>query len=305
MEVARQEKLAGKRGEAAELLRRAATTAMSLANSNGGDPDCGLSVLTQIANAQESMGESKEAVKTLQLAEGRVAEADQGCRFGAVRYLQEENEGRPEALRNEIAGFRESLTPSASSTANEEQSEEVTSRDEDNANNSESEMQSIQLPQAGQNQQLTVTREQAQAALDTLRGVRPLYLRARAAMNTSQLMMAAGKNDEAQEAIRIGLEVADTVQDQNLRGMLLASKAHARAAAKDWEGARAAVEEIANRPQRIAALVDIAFSAVEEGHTQLALSWATAEASPLSEASVIVSIAEALLHQPRRTYFIR
>jgi hypothetical protein len=116
-------------------------------------------------------------------------------------------------------------------------------------------------------------------------------------------MLAKGKTGEAEEAIHIGLEVADTVQDENLRGMLLASRAHARAAAKDWEGARAAVEEIANAPQRTAALVDIAFCAAEEGHAQLALSWATAEASPLSEASVLVSVAKALLHQPQRTFF--
>jgi len=110
---------------------------------------------------------------------------------------------------------------------------------------------------------------------------------------------------QAEEAIHIGLEVADTVQDENLRGMLVASRAHARAATKDWEGARTAVEEIANGPQRTAALVDIAFGATEEGHAQLALSWATAEASPFSEASVLVSIAEALLHQPQQTFFIR
>jgi hypothetical protein len=52
--------------------------------------------------------------------------------------------------------------------------------------------------------------------------------------------------------------------------------------------------------------VDIAFSAAEEGRAQLALSWATAEVSPLSEARVLVSIAEALLHQPQQqTFFLR
>jgi len=117
--------------------------------------------------------------------------------------------------------------------------------------------------------------------------------------------LASGKTGEAEEAIHIGMEVADTVQDENLRGMLLASKAHTRAAAKDWEGARASVEEISNAQQRTAALVDIAFCAVEEGHAQLALSWATAEVSPVSEARVLVSIAEALLHQPQQTFFIR
>jgi len=142
--------------------------------------------------------------------------------------------------------------------------------------------------QFAQNQHPTLTREQARAAIDSLRSVKPLYQRAQAAMGTSQLTVANGKTGEAEEAIHIGLEVADTVQDENLRGMLLASKAHARAAAKDWEGARTAVEEITNGPLRTAAL-----------------SWATAEASPFSEASVLVSIAEALLHQPHQTFFIR
>jgi hypothetical protein len=161
------------------------------------------------------------------------------------------------------------------------------------------------LQQLAQNPQPTLTREQARAALDSLRTVKPLYQRAQAAMGTSQLMVAHGKIGEAEEAIHIGLDVADTVQDENLRGMLLASKAHTRAAAKDWEGARAAVEEIVNASQRTAALVDIAFCAAEEGYAQLAISWATAETSPLSEASILVSVAEALLHQPQQIFFVR
>jgi len=120
------------------------------------------------------------------------------------------------------------------------------------------------------------------------------------------MVLASGKTGEAEEAIHIGMEVADTVQDENLRDILLASQAHTRAATKDWEGARASVQEIASAPQRTAALVDIAFSAAEEGRAQLALSWATAEVSPLSEARVLVSIAEALLHQPQQqTFFLR
>lgn len=305
LEVAQQEKLAGKSREAAQLLRRATTAAANLTNSNGGDPDCGLSVLAQIADAEENMGESNAAMKTLQLAQGRVAEADPGCRLGAARYVQGNDDERPEGLRSAMAGFRESLVPSTGSAGNEEQSEEDPSSGEENAANPIPDVAFVQLQQAAQNQQPKLTREQAQEALDSLRRVKPLYLRARAAMNTSQLMLAAGKNDEAQEAIGIGLEVADTVQDQSLRGMLLVSKAHARAVAKDWDGARAAVEEIPTGPQRTAALAEIAFSAVEGEHAQLALSWASAETSPLSEASVLVSVAEALLHQPQRTYFIR
>jgi aromatic ring-opening dioxygenase LigB subunit len=121
-------------------------------------------------------------------------------------------------------------------------------------------------------------------------------------------MIAKGKAGEAEEAIVIGLEGANTVQDENLRGTLLASKAQARAAAKDWEGARAVVEEITSAQQRTAALVDIAFCATENGRAQLALSWGTTEASPLSEARVLVSVAEALLHQPhqiQQMFFVR
>ena len=301
VEVAKEQKHAGKRGEAMQLLRRAASAAASLTNTNEGAPGCGLSVLAQIANEQESMGESTEAVKTLRLAEGRLPEADPGCRFGTTRYLQNTDKGRPEALQNEIAEFRERLVPSAGFAGNQEQNEEDSSSFEGSAADSMLATPSIQWQQFAQNPQPTITREQARAALDSLRGVKPLYQRAQAAMGTSQLMLANGKTGEAEEAIHIGLEVADTVQDEHLRGVLLASKAHARAAAKDWEGARAAVEEIANAQQRTAALVDIAFCAAEEGHAQLALSWATAEASPLSEASDLVSIAEALLHQPQQT----
>ena len=305
VEVAKEQKHAGKRGEATQLLRRAAAAVASLMNPNDGTSECGLSVLAQIANEQESIGESTDAVRTLRLAEGRVPEADPGCRFGTTRYLQNEDEGRPEALRNEIAEFRERLVPSAGLAGNEEQNEEDSSSAEGNAADPMSETPPIQWPRLAQNQQPTLTPEQVRVVIDWLRSVKPLYRRAQAAMGTSQLMLASGKTGEAEEAIHIGLEVADTVQDENLRGMLLASKAHARAAAKDWEGARAAVEEIANAPQRTAALVDIAFCAAEEGRAQLALSWATAEASPLSEASVLVSVAEALLHQPQQTFFIR
>jgi hypothetical protein len=305
VEVAKEQKHVGKRGDATQLLRRAAAAAASLMDSNEGTPDCGLSVLAQIANEQESLGESTEAVKTLRLAEGRVPQADLGCRFETTRYLQNEDDGRPGALQNEIAEFRERLAPSTGLAGSEVQDEEDSSSAEETGADSKLQNPPIPQQQLAQDQQPTLTREQARAAIDSLRSVKPLYQRAQAAMGTSQLMVANGKTGEAEEAIHIGLEVADTVQDENLRGMLLASKAHARAAAKDWEGARTAVEEISNGPQRTAALVDIAFSAAEEGHAQLALSWATAEASPFSEASVLVSIAEALLHQPRRTFFIR
>jgi hypothetical protein len=305
VEVAKEHKHAGKRGEATQLLRRAAAAATNLMNSNDGSPVCGLSVLAQIANEQENIGESADAVKTLRLAEGRVPEADPDCRFGTTPYLQNGNDGRPEALQNEIAELRGGLFPSAGLERNEEQNEEDSSSAEGSAADSTLATAPIQLQQLAQNQQPTFTREQARAALDSLRTVKPLYQRAQAAMGTSQLMVAHGKTGEAEEAIHIGLEVADTVQDENLRGMLLASKAHARAAAKDWEGARAAVEEIVNASQRTAALVDIAFCATEEGHAQLALSWATAEASPLSEARILVSVAEALLHQPQQPFFVR
>jgi hypothetical protein len=305
VEVAREQNHVGKRGEATQLLRRAAVAAASLINSSEGTPDCALGVLAQIAKEQESIGESAEAVKTLRLAEASVPEADQGCRFETTRYLQDEAEGRPRVLQNEIAEFRQRLVPSTGLAGNEEQNEEDSSSAEGSAADSKLETASIQLQQLVENQQPTLTREQARAALDSLRTVKPLYQRAQAAMGTSQLMLANGKTGEAEEAIHIGLEVADMVQDERLRGMLLASKAHARAAAKDWEGARAAVEEIVNASQRTAALVDIAFCAAEDGHAQLALSWATAEASPLSESRILVSVAEALLHQPQQIFFTR
>ena len=300
VEVAKEEKQAGKRSEARQLLQRAAAAAAGLMNSNEGTPECGLSVLAQIANAQESLGESADAVKTLRLAEGRVPEADPGCRFGTNRILTDE--GQSEALQKEVAEFRERLIPSAESGENEEQNEEESSSAEEGPADAPAGNTSVRLRQVAQTDQSTLTSEEARAALDSLRGVKPLYQRIQAAMGMSQMMMAKGKAGEADEALHIGLQAADTVQDENLRGMLLASKAQARAAAKDWEGARAAVEEIANAPQRTAALVDIAYSAAEDGHAQLALSWATAEASPLSEASVLVSVAEALLHQPQQTY---
>jgi hypothetical protein len=305
VEVAREQKHAGKSGEATQLLRRAAGAAANLMISNEEASECGLSLLAQVASEQESIGESTDAVKTLRLAEGRLPEADPGCRFGMTRYLQTENEGRPEALQNQIAELRERLFPSAGSEGNEEQNEEDSSSAEGSTVDSKLETQLIQSPQLAQDQQPTLTQEQARAVIDSLRSVKPLYRRAQAAMGTSQLLLASGKTGEAEEAINIGLEAADTVQDENLRGMLLASKAHGRAASKDWEGARATVEEIMNASQRTAALVDIAFCAAEEGHAQLALSWATAEASPLSEASILVSVAEALLHQPRQTFFVR
>ena len=299
VEVAKKQKEAGKSDEAMQLLRRAVAAAASVRSSYEGAPECGLSVLAQVANEQETLGESKEAVKTLQLAEGRLPEADSGCRFGTTRYLQDEGEGRPEALQNEIAEFREKLVPSVELAGDEEQNEDDSSNGQESAAESVPETLPVQLQQLAQNQQSGLTREQARASLDSLRRIKPLYQRAQAAMFASQLMSANGKSDEAEEAIHIGLEAADMVQDENLRGMLLASQAQIRAAAKDWERARAAVEEIANAQQRTAALVDIAFGAVQDGHEQLALSWATAEASPLSEASVLVSIAEALLHQPQ------
>jgi hypothetical protein len=120
------------------------------------------------------------------------------------------------------------------------------------------------------------------------------------------MMLTNGKAGEAEEALHVGLEAADTLEDENLRGRLLASKAHARAVAKDWEAARATVEEIVIPPQRTARLADIAYCAAQEGQAPAALSWASAKASPISPATVLLSIAEALLHQPQlQTYFFR
>ena len=304
--VAKEQKQAGKRGEATQLLQRATAAAANLTNSNEEATECGLSVLARIANAQESMGELTEAVRTLRLAGVRVQEADPGCRFGTIRYLQDEGTGRPEALQNQIAEFRR-LLPSAGEAGNEEEeeNEEDSSSAEAGAADSMWDPPLIRLQQLAQNQQPTLRREEALAVLDSLRRVKPLYRRAHAAMEASHLMLGNGKADEGEEAIHIGLEAADTIQDENLRGMLLALKAQARAAAKDWKGAHATVEEIGNAQQRTAALVDIAFCAAEDGQAQLALSWANAEASPLSAASVLVSIAEALLHQPQEHFFIR
>src|SRR5205807_728999 len=92
---------------AAQLRSREFAAAASLINSNDGTPDCALGELAQIAKEQESIGESADAVKTLRLAEAGVREADQGCRFETTRYLQDEDEGRPGVLQNEIAEFRE------------------------------------------------------------------------------------------------------------------------------------------------------------------------------------------------------
>src|SRR5437588_740456 len=169
--------------------------------------------LAQIAKEQESIGESADAVKTLRLAEAGVREADQGCRFETTRYLQDEDEGRPGVLQNEIAEFRERLVPSIGLAGNEEQNEEDSSNTEGSVPDSTSATPLMQLQQLGQNQQPTLTREQALAALDLLRRVKPLYQRAQAAMGTTQLMLASGKTGEAEEAIHIAMEVADTVQD--------------------------------------------------------------------------------------------
>lgn len=306
VEVATEQGKAGKRGEARQLLQRATSAAAALINSNENAPECGLSVLAQVANAQESLGDSAEAVKTLRLAEGHVAEADQGCKFGATRFLQDG--GQPEALQKEMAEFRERLVPSAEPAVIEEQEEEDSSSAQEGPADAPAGKAFVRLRQVAQTEQSTLTPEEARAALDSLREVKPLYQRAQAAMGVSQMMMTKGRASEAEEALVIGLDGANTVQDENLRSMLLASKAHARAAAKDWEGARAVVEEISNPPQRTAALMDIAFCAADDGHAQLALSWATGETSPLSEASVLVSVAQALLHQPQQTqqtFYIR
>lgn len=314
VEVAMEQREAKKNGEAAQLLRRAAAAAASVTNSNSEDPECGLSLLAQIAKAQDSLGESAEAKKTLQFAEGRLPEADPGCKSAATRSLLGGDENQPTALRSELDEFRERLSPSGASDAvvlggGEEETAEDSTGNESAATNSGSDSvvvgvsnfgRGFQIYQAAPGQQQNFTREQAQASLDSLRAVKPLTMRARVAMTTSQLMQQNGKAEAAEEAIHIGLEAADTMQDEPLRGMLLASKAHNRAAAKDWQGARATVEEITNEAQRTAALVDIAFSAAENGHAQLALSWAAAEPSLLSEAKVLVAVAEALLHQPQQ-----
>lgn len=325
IDLAAEQKAAKNDGEAAQLLRRAAVAATSVTNSNAEEGECGLSLLAQVAKAQDSLGESAEAKKTLQFAQSRAPEADVGCQAAATRSLQNDAENKPTGLQSEMDQFRDSLDPSAAvaSDADEEQTAEDATGDAAAATGSSSPAVqvaarglafqtfmntsgAVQMFQPASDQRPSLTREQAQSELDSLRTVKPLTLRARVAMSTSQSLQANGKTDAADEAIRIGLEAADTIQDETLRGMLLSSQARNRAAAKNWQGARATVEEITDDSQRTGALVDIAFSAAENAHAQLALSWAAAESSPLSEAKVLVAVAEALLHQPQhqQTFFI-
>lgn len=320
--VAGDQKAAKNDAEAAQLLRRAAAAAASVTNSNAEDQECGLSLLAQVAKAQDSLGESAEAKKTLQFAEGRAPEADAACKAAATQSLQGDDENKPTTLQSEMDQFREKLDPSgASDTAATDNGEEQTTDDSTSdatvtTGSSSPAVQiaprelafqtfmntpgAVQMFQPAADQRPSLTREQAQSELDSLRTIKPLYQRARMAMSTSQSLQASGKTEAADEAIRIGLEAADTIQDESLRGMLLSSQARNRAAAKNWQGARATVEEITDDSQRTSALVDIAFFAAEDGHAQLALSWAASEPSPLSEAQVLVSVAEALLHQPRQ-----
>lgn len=325
IDLAAEQKAAKNDGEAAQLLRRAAVAATSVTNSNAEEGECGLSLLAQVAKAQDSLGESAEAKKTLQFAQSRAPEADVGCQAAATRSLQNDAENKPTGLQSEMDQFRDSLDPSAAvaSDADEEQTAEDATGDAAAATGSSSPAVqvaarglafqtfmntsgAVQMFQPASDQRPSLTREQAQSELDSLRTVKPLTLRARVAMSTSQSLQANGKTDAADEAIRIGLEAADTIQDETLRGMLLSSQARNRAAAKNWQGARATVEEITDDSQRTGALVDIAFSAAENAHAQLALSWAAAESSPLSQAQVLVAVAEALLHQPQhqQTFFI-
>jgi hypothetical protein len=307
LEVAKEQKRLGKPAEATQLLRRAAAEAANLRNSEEGALECGLSVLAQIANEQERMGESAEAAKTLRLAEAAIPEANPGCTYGTFNSLKNDGQERPEPAQNQITEFREKLLPAAGLVETTEQSEEA----EDSSSAEESDPDSVSTPpppevqQLAQDQQTALTPQQARVVLDWLRTVKPLNFRARVAIYMSQTLLAKGKTSEAEAAIHIGLEAADTVQDERMRGTLLTFVAHTRAVAKNWEGARASVEEILNAPQRTAALADIAYCAAEGGQTQLALSWATAEASPLSHASILVSVAEALLQRPQQDFSTR
>lgn len=328
IEVGEEQKAAKNNAEAAQLLRRAAGAAASVANSTSDDSECGLSLLAQVAKAQDSLGEPAEAKQTLQFAQGRVAEADAGCKAAATRSLQDDAENKPTALQGEMDQFRQTLDPSGASEtvaaeSGEEQTEEDSTGDQTVTTSSSSPAVqvstrelafqtyisgAVQTFQPATAQRPSLTQEQAQSELDSLRAIRPLYQRARMAMSTSQMLQVSGKSEAADEAIRIGLAAADTMQDETARGMLLSSQARNRAAAENWQGARAIVEEITDDSQRTTALVDIAFTTAKNGQAQLALSWAAAEPSPMSEAKVLVAVAEALLNQPQQQqafFFVR
>ena len=311
VEVAKAQQAAGKSSQAAQLLRRAAAAAAVLSNSDNENSACGLSALAQVANAQQSIGESADALKTLQLAGERLPEAGSGCSAGMTRFLQDDSQpdgAKEGALQKEVAQLRNRALPSAETEENETQV--VQSVDESTS------LEGVAIVGgSGLGFQSFVQAEPAPPAapesispLNSLRTLKPLDRRARAAVFVSQQLTAQGKTKEAEEAIRIGLEAADLVQDDSVRSLLLSSKASARAAANDWEGARNVIEGISEPLPRTEALGDIAFRAAAAGQAQLALPWAMAESSPFSEAAVLVAIAEALLHQPyqsRTTIYIR
>ena len=286
--VAKEETQAGKSGEAAQLLERARAATDTLATPSQGEMNCGLSVLAEIASAQQELGESAEALKTLRLASERLSEADQNCRYGAISHLEDDRQ-RPEALQKETVQLLGQLVPDAQDKEEEDQGD---------LDGPPAESLKIPSEPGSEAEPSTLSPEEARHALDGLRSVKPLPTRALAAIGTSQMLVSKGKLGEAEEALHVGLEAADTVQDDNLRGALFAARAQVRTSAKDWDGARRALEEIPDETQRTSALENVAFSATQSGQAERALSWAKDEASPLSEARVLVSIVEALLHQP-------
>lgn len=302
LEVAKEQNRAGERSEAAQLLQRAIAGAANLPTPVDYASECGLSVMVQAAKIQESMGDSAQATKTLRFAEGYIQGGDSSCRLVAAGYLQDEREQPAGAPQNGLAALREKLVPSEGMTANNEQNDNDSSTIDTSTIESAPENALMRLRQRD-TRASPLTREEALAALDALRRLKPVE-RPYAATMLSQLVAMNGKTVEGETAIDIGLEIVDKVEDDNARGLLLASKAQVQVAAKNWQGARATVEGIADARQRSGALQTIAFSVAEAGHADLALSWAAAEVSPLSEAAVLISVVKALLHQPQEHSYL-
>lgn len=290
---------AGKGVEAAQFLRQAAAAAANLDNSSDTSTGCSLALLTQVANAQKSI-EPAEALKTLRLIGEQVSDADPACRYAVTNFLPDDNSSQTtqsDPLRSEIAQLRNRAFPSEET--GETEAQEVQEAEDAPAPENLVAVRGDPLILQGFAPSFSSpsAEQQPDPAANSLRSIRSLHQRAQAAFLFSQRLLGSGKTKEAEEAIQIGLEAGDVVQDDTVRGMLLTSKAATRAAAKDWEGARNVIEGISDPSQRTEALGDIAFRAAAAGQAQLALPWAMAETSPMSEAAVLVAIAEALLHQ--------
>src|SRR5579859_122932 len=302
VEIADREASANQKSEALALLGKALESASSITTCYEGIESCRSALLSQIAIAQLHAGNAKAAQETLDLAQQGLSQASQEEQFVSTAEIAaaEQEMGHPERAKELLSSIPDTAGQFAETmSAMRQVSEAATKGDMASV---QSAVDSISSPEQRGMAQLIMAQAYAQSgdaksALDALRALKPLSLRAQFAGSVAQSLADKGKFGEAEEALKIGMSAAETEENDRAIAELLSAGVQVCASAGDAQGAREKAEMIKDRETRAAAARAAAKTLASKKKDEEVLKWSAAEASGFVKANILLGAAEGIASQ--------